>query len=65
MCSEMTYGISSFGSNTQNICSLGKIFNSLEPLMFHAVIIRIRIVKNIKQNSVIWRALTICGLLRV
>lgn len=60
----MTYGISSFGSNTQSVCSLGKIFNYLEPLMFHAVIIRIKIV-NIKQNNVIWRALTVCGLFRV
>ena len=48
MCSEMTYGISSFGSNTQSVCSLGKIFNSLEPLMFHAVVIRIKIVNKHK-----------------
>lgn len=46
----MTYGISSFGSNTQSVCSLGKIFNSLEPLMFHAVVIRIKIVNKHKTE---------------
>lgn len=40
VCSEVTYGISA--SNMQNICGLGKIV-TLEPLLFHAVIIRSKI----------------------